>query len=148
MHIIFFGRPVVFINWGKVKKNQGNLIIGLEMASILMTRGRKRSPGTHRVKYFPDKYGFADFQNNVEFTLWSLLHPEITFPFGNWWNFRTARILISKSNFKFCCTGTISGRGTMQCELNICHNNIQLSFSRIYGDDDRLVHVPTMQKRS
>ena len=43
-YIVIFGRPVVFINWGKLKKNQGNWIIGLEMASILMTRGRKRPP--------------------------------------------------------------------------------------------------------
>ena len=44
----FTVKKLYSINWGKVKKNQGNLIIGLEIASILMTRGRKR-PRIHRV---------------------------------------------------------------------------------------------------
>jgi len=39
------------INFLRPNWYQGNWIIGLEMASILMTLGRKRPPpGTHRVK--------------------------------------------------------------------------------------------------
>ena len=40
----FFVRSLVFIICGKVKKYQGNWFIGLEMASILMTRTGEKDP--------------------------------------------------------------------------------------------------------